>query len=87
MTRLTDEQLESLCSITGLPLSHRMTATRLAVAEIRERRESELPNRAPDRTTADIQRLADVVLDYMERNGAPPMWATETLCRLIKGGK
>jgi hypothetical protein len=47
--------------------------------------ELELTNRAP--TTADIQRLADVVLDYMERNGAPPMWATETLCRLIKGGK
>jgi hypothetical protein len=41
-----------------------------------------------DRTTADIQRLADVVMDYMERNGTPPMWATETLCRmLIKGGE
>ena len=40
--RLTDEQLAALCSITGMPLSHRMVATRIAVAEIRERRAADL---------------------------------------------
>lgn len=38
MARLSDSDMDALCSITGMPLSHRLVATRIAVEEIRERR-------------------------------------------------
>lgn len=44
-------------------------------------------SRSPDRTTADIQRLADVCADYYERNGTWPLWATEQLVTLLRAGK